>query len=129
MSDKIETKLVSMLDALQNGVAEVGGKIVKYTPDVVNAAEWVVRIDGAQELVFSIFGLLLGVFSAKFLFKHAKIWCDNNGNPIGYIGGIGAVVFSTASFFSIINMWTWIMIFEPKLYIAKQIIESVVGSK
>jgi len=133
MSDKVETKLVSMLDALQNGVAEVGGKIVKYTPDVVNAAEWVVRIDGVQSIVFSVSGMIVMGYASVKIWKFARKireedrysgWADFN-NALAVILGIVAAL----QIRIILDVWNWVRIFEPKLYIAKQIIESVVGAK
>ena len=48
-----------MLDALQSGVVEIGGKLVKYTPDVVDAGLAVVRIDCASNLIYSALFVLL----------------------------------------------------------------------
>lgn len=57
-TDKIQDKVVSMLDALQQGTTTLGDKLVKYTPDVVDAGLWVIRIDGIQEIAIAIFCLL-----------------------------------------------------------------------
>ena len=43
-TDKIQDKVVSMLDALQQGTTTLGDKLVKYTPDVVDAGLWVIRM-------------------------------------------------------------------------------------
>jgi hypothetical protein len=38
MTEDVETKIVEILDALQNGAAVIGGKVVKYAPDVADAS-------------------------------------------------------------------------------------------
>lgn len=130
-TDKVQDKVVSMLDALQHGVTTVGNSVVKYTPDVVDAGLWVVRIDGIQTLTFSILGLLaafiLGHASYKF-WKYLEKECELDGPVIVFplFGGIITIIMIIGNTITLLNVWNWVAIFEPKLYLAKQIIDSVV---
>lgn len=150
MTDKAEEKVISMLDALQSGVAHIGDQVVKYSPDVADAALWVVRIDGLGSLLVGVLGFV-AIAIAVLLFRRAvwhtvqykiarELYWRTNGKEeqihkstadthdfwkfmlmtCGFImGGVGL----TASF-QIMQIWNWVAVFEPKLYIVKQIIDA-----
>jgi hypothetical protein len=135
----VEGKLVEMLDALQNGVVTVGEQVVKYGPDVADAALWVVRVDGIQSIVSGFVALLI-LTASVYAFLRTLRWVrsdefDNDeftGIPF-FIGsiviGIGSIVIGIVSSMiaidKLLNVWNWIAIFEPKLWLAKQIMASV----
>lgn len=59
--DKVEDKLVTILDALQTGAVTVGEQVVKYSPDVADAALMIVRVDAAETLLWSLAMLLITI--------------------------------------------------------------------
>lgn len=127
----VESKLVEMLDALQSGVVKVGEQVVKYSPDAANAALWVVRIDGIQALIY---GLIALIASIVFAFKAVAFWrwctkhLDRSDGGSVVFGVIVSVFFSTLFGYSlakVLCIWNWIAVIEPKLWLAKKIIASV----
>lgn len=119
MSDAIETKILSMLDALQNGVITVAGQTIKYAPDVMQAALSVTVINGVQDLMFSIIfllALIIFVFILIFGIKQVKLNQFNDGWQA--FGVVGCFFSSVCFLISICNVWMWVEIFNPKLYIA-----------
>lgn len=126
MSDAIETKILSMLDALQNGVITVAGQTIKYAPDVMQAALSVTVINGVQDLMFSIIfllALIIFVFILIFGIKQVKLNQFNDGWQA--FGVVGCFFSSVCFLISICNVWMWVEIFNPKLYIAHQIVQQV----
>lgn len=134
-SDAIQNKVVSMLDALQNGAVEVGTQVVKYTPDVIDAGLWVIRIEGIQALVFSL-SFLLPLWLLHPFAKRSLAWAqaatkEDDDNfpsfllPIILYGIV--ILFAAQAFYILTNIWSWVAVFEPKLYLAKQIIASVIN--
>lgn len=131
VAPNVEGKLVEMLDALQHGVVKVGETVVQYSPDIADAALWVVRIDGIQFVMIAISCLLWAIF-AKILGKKLWVWArkvdpDFDSPAIAvpvivWASGVATFGIALAKLFSI---WNWVAIFEPKLWLAKQIISSV----
>lgn len=125
MTEPVEQKLVSMLDALQSGVVEIGGKLVKYTPDVVDAGLAVVRIDCASNLIYS----------ALFVFAVAACWCAlikwckeidvETNSQANIIRAFLLVPLAIVAIRLMLDVWWWVGMFEPKLYIAHKIMEQV----
>lgn len=126
-TDKIQDKVVSMLDALQQGTTTLGDKLVKYTPDVVDAGLWVIRIDGIQEIAIAIFCLLFftigGYWFTKKLLSIFKDVLDEGAIVLAIMTGGISITFIIISITTLLNIWNWVAIFEPKLYLAKQIIK------
>ena len=132
MTDKtqgVEEKLVSMLDALEKGAVHVGDAVVKYSPDVAEATLLVVRIDGVQNIVTGLICAVLAFLSAKACVKWLKA-SDGDDVYIPLIASalITALVTTQVDFFNLIDVWNWVAIFEPKLYLAKQIIKAALGA-
>lgn len=150
MTDKVEEKVISLLDALQSGVAHIGDQVVKYSPDVADAALWVVRIDGLGNLLIGLLGLgMIAVSHALFRKavwhrgQHIIAWrayIETKGKEeriqkddadyhdfwrfitlltSGFSGFAGLI--AVARF---LDIWNWVAVFEPKLFIAKQIIDA-----
>ena len=150
MTDKVEEKIVSMLDALQSGVVHVGEQVVKYSPDVADAALWVVRIEGVSALIYGVIGLfaiaIAIILFRKYLWHNSqytaefKLYCSkqgveerihrNNANNHYFwrlAFGFSALGFTFVGFGflkKLLDIWNWVAVFEPKLYIAKQIIDA-----
>lgn len=127
----IENKTIELLDALQQGAVKVGDAMVQYSPDVVDAALQIVRIDGAA----SIFeGFVLGVLAyigykfCRRMYKaleDAKPTDDEVPLMLGVaLSGPTTIVLAILSVSKVTQIWNWVAIFEPKLALAKRIVEA-----
>jgi hypothetical protein len=138
MTDKtqgVEEKLVSMLDALEKGAVQVGDAVVKYSPDVAEATLAVVQIDAAGKLIIGT----LCTIAAYVAYRVARWGIKEFVNDmVGAEDGLIApsivfgVLFFVPPFIGAIiylaDIWNWVAIFEPKLYLAKQIIKAALGA-
>lgn len=110
---------------------------IKYAPQVakeaVDAALGVVRINGIQQLVYGFLGLALQIvliiFFVVLLKKTAKIQDGSDRIPAIFVLVLvegGASLF-TSMFLTVklFNVWNWIMVYEPKLWIAKALFDKV----
>jgi len=124
--DIVEQKVVSMLDALQTGVVEVGHQVVKYAPDVGQAVLGVVQINGinnlAQPLLLSIIMVILLVLN----FNKFILLCRRAEEEIvAYVfGGILYLLAMCVAISYTLDIWDWVAIFNPKLALAHKIIQS-----
>jgi hypothetical protein len=135
VTPSVEGKLIDMLDALQNGAVKVGETVVKYSPDVADAALWVVRIDGIQSLITGLIFLIvifpLWSWQKRLWQWGSKIGWDSDDAQMGFAFGsaplvAGIVISAVVVKKTLLNAWVWIAVFEPKLWLAKQIIDAVV---
>ncbi|WP_020473636.1 hypothetical protein [Zavarzinella formosa] len=127
MVPSVEEKLVEMLDALQNGAVKVGEQVVKYSPDGADAALWVIRIDGIQTILSALVCVPASWLFARWA-KKSFAWMReqdfHDEPPIVVVGALWTISIGCAfkAIFTFFNAWNWVAIFEPKLWLAKQII-------
>jgi len=127
MTDKIEQKVISMLDALQNGAVEIGGTVVKYAPDLLYTAEKIIQIDAAGRLVPAVIIFILGQWGLR---KNVK-WFKECDYSEEFLPGFFTIIFAIISIISaicLLNIWHWVAIFEPRLALAKQIAQAALGN-
>lgn len=125
--------LNTIMQQLDNTVQAAVGAGMKYAPDVINLGLTVVRIDCLEDVVDAM-ASLLGLY---ILYRFVK-WCgklakdDRGGNPLpifGLIFGcVGAICAAGNAFFSLINVWMYVGLFEPKLYIAHLLVEKALNA-
>ena len=127
MSDVIENKVVSMLDALQNGAVEIGNQLVKYTPDVIQAALGVTMITGIQELVYGVIWLGLFIYFYRYWSSNKFSGFDAPTIQDAKLGGAGlmSIISIMVVLTQLGNVWNYVAIVNPKLYIAHEIVEKV----
>lgn len=129
-SPDVQAKVVEILDQVQHGAVTVGNTIIKYSPTVADALLWIVRINGLQELVMVI-PCILGMYvSQKLAIKYWKHLVEKRDTDEILVLGVwflwAAFLGATYQFFAVtLNIWTWIQVFEPKLWLAKQIVAKV----
>lgn len=130
----ISAKVVEILDQLQTGVVMVGNKAIEYSPDVADAMLWVVRIDGLQQLLLGLACGVLSIFTFKYL-KRLWVWGidaqkNDSSEPYIFIPCFGSGPFLVLwghTYNSLFDIWNWVQVFEPKLYLAKQVITKVLN--
>lgn len=148
-TDEVQQKVVEWMDSIEEGVKE-------YSPEVVDAGLTVVQLIGLQELVLATIGLLIVAAIILSGYKtyvsyheyskedspgnHGtlfKMWglrvFDSDGDPQAGSVAIIIAVFtiigiSIPSLVSLLNIWNWVAVFYPKLWIAHKAVEGVLGS-
>lgn len=122
-----------VFDKLQAGVEVITSKLTtlgeKYGPEVIDAGLWVVRINGVQTLAFAAAGVisaivLLALFGRRVWRWGVNAWVDSEGLviiPLGifYVSCAMVIIGNTLT---LLNIWHWVAIFEPKLWIAKRLL-------
>lgn len=130
--------MISKTDAAVAGVADkLGDKALEYlnsfeeltkqyAPDVVNAALTVVQLKAVGMLI-SAAGVSLGIYIFwRFVAPRFKAMLDSYNTDIvavlGFIaGGLCTAAGSIFVVLVIFDIWTYVAIFNPKLYIAARI--------
>ena len=121
----IEEKAVDILNQLE-ALAK------QYTPDVIDAAINVTRIEGLSAIIGG-FAMLVCIYPAynaairlyRYFTKKQEQdryadWelCVMSVVVVGPIIVLCLAIFGLAN---VLDIWRWVAVFEPKLYIAKQI--------
>lgn len=147
MSDKtLEDKAVEILDASQAAMGAFADKLAElanqYGPEVADAALQMARIDAASPFMWAIplmaascVTICIGYRFLKKGFKQAEEREKAIDSPHyykindGVASGVVGFVIIAASIFGLIasgqvmlNLWRWVGIFEPKLWLAKRIL-------
>lgn len=143
MDQQVEQKIAEILEALQHGAVQVGDKVIQYGPDIADALLWVVRLDGAQRLVWGVAAVALMIWGWRSLVSaYGRIEADMEASKASYktwdekhyvmfwgraiptalISILGIV---SGAVFSVINIWTYAAIFSPKLWLAREIVNKV----
>lgn len=129
-ADKIIDVVTAKLDAIQNGLSELGKM---YGPDVINAAINVSRIEALQGaamwLIFMAIVVWIPFYPLKWLHKwklSAKTYySDGEGEQIVYGLSIVGYILILLVLFVMFDIWNFIGVVNPKLYIAHQIMEKI----
>lgn len=129
----LEEKAIEVIDKAMDGVEKLSNMLsdvaVQYGPEVVDAALTVVRISGAGNIVV---GLTLAILPLFFFCNIKNLWkwalkhetsSDSGSLVLVVLSGMGCVASSIVSFIMLINLWTWVAIIEPKLWVAHEILK------
>jgi H+/Cl- antiporter ClcA len=134
MSDALENKAVEILGDSQEAIKafadKLGNLAEQYSPEVVDAALAMARIDAIQTLVPGVVCGAIGYALYRVL-KKAWPWIGeelrkHGPDPSAMVtlifggGGVGALIL--AAVLQLANVWAWVGIFEPKLWVAKRIL-------
>ena len=146
MSDALESKAVEILDKSQAAIATFSDKLVEvakqYGPDVADAALTMARIDAAAPFIWAIPTLIVGLCGSVYcvkLLRKGKTLTDAyravpsyneralmpDGTFEGMTGTFGGVLSLTACAIAadpLLDLWRWVGIFEPKLWLAKKVL-------
>lgn len=112
----LESKAVDLLTKFEDLAAQ-------YTPDVIDAALTVVRINGASEIITSLFLILSAWLCYKFINPLIKKIDDEVGAGIAHLFlWIFIFCFALIGFLTIAEIWNWVSIFNPKLALAHKLL-------
>jgi len=107
--------------------------VSQYGEDAVNLALWVVRVNALSELMYGVGALITAVISWK-IFVWAKVGVMQEDNSceaeFGFMASciasfIGILVSGLVVFLTFLNIWLYIAVVKPELYLAKQAIDVV----
>ncbi len=96
---------------------------IDYTPKVIDAGVAIARIEGIQKLIYGMIGFLLFFGPIYLLLKNKQIFIDNTEEF--HIFMSFSLLFSFVGLFlvsNLFNIWNYIAIFHPELYIGYKII-------
>jgi hypothetical protein len=132
-TDQLTNKMLEIINQLQQGV-------ISHAHDALNLMLSVTRINGIESIAIGIITLMLNIIIIKFMlntYKKVKEYNNSITNPsekkdhddyIPLYAGCALILFFSipACVCLLLDIWNYIAIFEPKLYLAHQIIEKVI---
>jgi hypothetical protein len=132
----VQGKLLEMLDAIQHGAIHIGDQIIKYSPDAVDVVLWVVRINGIESVIRTCLFGGISVVSwvlCRMFYKWNRKACEEKDNKscedwVGWmcVTGIMGAGATLIFLFILCSVWDWVAIFQPKLFLAKEIMQSII---
>lgn len=130
----LEGKAVALLDKAEIGLANLTKALAeigeKYGSDVVDAGLNIARITAGQSILYGIFCLVIAIICGRIVKKWVNIMTEErykNNPPDRYIlgtifAGFGLATSGIAAVVLLIDIWGWVGLVEPKLWIAHKII-------
>lgn len=129
MSEALENKAVEILDASQKAMGAFADKLAdlakQYGPEVADAALQMARVDAISTLTPAAIGLIISsiaLLNGPRVWRKLKEWDRFDGAPVGTIYWIASGAVWVPSIFHFLDVWAWVGIFEPKLWLAKRIL-------
>lgn len=135
-ADQLTGKLLDIINQVQSG-------IVAHAPDAVNLVLASTQIDCLQSIILSFIGVIVSIICGFIIFKiQKKIDADKKDNkpyherltwiepeavlPALFAGLSGSIIL-VISVITLLDIWNWVGLFNPKLYLAHQIIAKVMS--
>jgi hypothetical protein len=131
--DKTLETASTLASQLFTGVESIANK---YGPTVVDTVLWVTRVEAINRLISGVLAVIVMVVVFKLWLKLWK-WastadqddmdvgiCQFLGTIISIVIGIVGVVVICCT---LLNVWVYIALVKPELYIAKQTIDKVIS--
>ena len=139
-SDLVERAAAGAVNIFEASANILSNAIDQYGPTTIEGIMWIVRIDALQVLVNGWFWLFMVVGSWWWFVTGIirRDWIDRLETTIGnessclllILGGILSVV-TVAAFLSkiiiITNIWLYVALVKPELYVAKQAVDVVIA--
>ena len=141
MSEKLEEKAVEIIDKTLDNMDKLTVMLAevaeKYGPEVVDAGLTVVRVSAGSTLIHAAIGTALIVALFKFgiplTFKYRASLPESDRDNTEFfmptflcwvIAGVGVFGISLGGFgtLKLFNLWTWVALVEPKLWIAHRVL-------
>jgi len=116
--------------SIEDVVASFAGKlealVVQHGGEAWELALLTARVDAASHLLWGLMSLIAGIVLYKLSrYSYNKAEADNSegwGFACIISGGCGAFAV-IACFINWVNLWVWVGVFEPKLWLAYKILE------
>ena len=116
VADKLGDKALQYLSSFEELAKQ-------YSPDVVDAAFTVIRVNAIQEIAWGLIGLVCLVIGLFIALKHVKQMSayEINRHDAAFVAGGIMTAIGLCTAYKIFIVWNWVGIFEPKLYLAYKI--------
>lgn len=109
--------------------------VVKYSPDAVEAVLMVTRVHGLSiiipALVALLVGIVVGVWGVRFIRKGFALQKQHEEGFPHVVGGacmfFVSILFLGESLSKLLNIWNWVAIIEPKLWLAYKMFDKVLN--
>lgn len=137
MAAETDKQIAGILGKLNDALDAFSAAATEHGDLAVETALSVARVTAASTLVDGAVGIALFCIAAALFWKFAAPWVKQSwdmydGGDKMMLGGVGygmaALAFGvvgTILALNIFSVWAWVGLFEPKLYIAKQILDKV----
>lgn len=142
MNQEITNKIIDLLNNIQNGVNIASKGAVVAGKEAVTLALQATSLDAFQNIVFGVIGIFILIIPTICL-KH--LICQyKNYKPKGYTDGFFMdnpwallyaaliVIIALIGFFTVLcnlfDVYNWVGIFNPKIYLAHEIMQRYLGS-
>lgn len=137
MTTETDKQVASILEKLNGALDAIAAGAAEHGDLAVDIAITVVRVEAFDTIAKGFAGIALFCFSAVLFWKFAAPWVRHGVNIgpddvtalFGGAGfGVGALFFGVMGLLfapNLFSVWAWVGIFEPKLYIAKRILDKV----
>jgi hypothetical protein len=127
VADRAMTLIEEVAAAAKDAVTE-------YGPEAWEVALWVVRVDAIGEIIVGLFlALLIVVIWCAVVRDNLKALNAGNNKKFEWrikmvaCGGFGIAVCGAAFAVKMLNVWVYVAIFAPELWLAKKAISAVLG--
>lgn len=137
MNDALTQKVVEILGQLQGAAGSAVEMMGKAAPQVAEYAIKTKVYDGISTLVEGGLAFLFAVVTLIVLYRNRKSICEafdyNNENlPViiaTIVFGFASVIALIAGLCTICNGWNWVAVFDPKIALAHDIVQRVMGQQ
>lgn len=108
---------------------ELGSKAVsEHGAQAWETTLWIARISVIQDLLLCVFFMIAIILYWNPVRKKVVAWCEEDTEimtPFYTVGGLASTAASIITLCILLNIWTWIGLFYPELYLAKLALEKV----
>lgn|ERR1043166_1341375 len=137
MNDVFTQKVVEILGQLQSAVGNVAALAGKAAPQVVEYALKVKVYEGISSLVEGLLALLFAIIVLTTMYRKRKAVIEAfdyaNDNPPVIIATIVFAVLSGIALITgvitVCDTWNWVAVFDPKIALAHDIVQRVMGQQ
>lgn len=128
------SSLVEAIGATAIDIFDASKKVVidaidQYGSQAIEAVLWVVRIDAIQTLVVALFWCILAIVifnkSLKNFKKYETGYSNINMRIVLFISMLLCVVALGFNLKPILNVWNYVAIVKPEIYLVKQVVDIV----
>ena len=114
----IEQKAIELIEKFEALATDIA-------PDAIELGLMAARVAAVQDIVFSLAISLLAVSLLWFPKKTWKLMADETIDDRVFgtgLASIPAIITGAIGTFGLLNIWAWVGIFYPELWIAKQVL-------
>lgn len=115
---KLEDKAVELLGKLEDLSTE-------YAPEVIDAAAASVQVTAAQQLVYGVVWLIVGlicVWGVKKAYTNPDGFTEGGACVVIVVGCVVSFVSIIMVIFNLTDLWTYVALINPKLALAHKIL-------